>query len=111
MILREVNLQTGKSVLRPGTKTDGFSLTESAMQTSYGPRWRMFVIGAGQLSLYVANFAVASDFDVIVIDPREEYAEGLDLPRVQFIKGMPDDVMQELGIDSHTAIVALAQEP
>jgi len=111
LILREVNLQTGKSVLRSGTKTDGFSLTESAMQTSYGPRWRMFVIGAGQLSLYVANFAVASDFDVIVIDPREEYAEGLDLPGVQFIKGMPDDVMQELGIDSHTAIVALTHDP
>jgi xanthine dehydrogenase accessory factor len=81
------------------------------MQTSYGPRWRMFVIGAGQLSLYVANFAVASDFDVIVIDPREEYAEGLDLEGVQFIKGMPDDVMQELGIDSHTAIVALTHDP
>jgi xanthine dehydrogenase accessory factor len=111
LILREVNLQTGKSVLHPGTKTDGFSLNESTMQTSYGPRWRMFVIGAGQLSLYVANFAVASDFDVIVIDPREEYAEGLDLEGVQFIKGMPDDVMQELGIDSHTAIVALTHDP
>ena len=111
LILREVNLQTGKSVLHPGTKTDGFSLTAHTMQTSYGPRWRMFVIGAGQLSLYVANFAVASDFDVIVIDPREEYAEGLDLEGVHFIKGMPDDVMQELGIDSHTAIVALTHDP
>jgi len=111
LILREVNLQTGKSALRPGTKANGFSLSDSTMQTSYGPRWRMFVIGAGQLSLYVANFAVASDFDVIVIDPREEYAEGLDLPGVQFIKGMPDDVMQELGIDSHTAIVALTHDP
>ena len=111
LILREVDLQTGKSVLRQGNKTDGFSLTDHTMQTSYGPRWRMFVIGAGQLSLYVANFAVASDFDVIVIDPREEYAEGLDLKGVQFIKGMPDDVMQELGIDSHTAIVALTHDP
>jgi xanthine dehydrogenase accessory factor len=111
LILREVDVQTGKSVLRSGTKTDGFSLTDRTMQTSYGPRWRMFVIGAGQLSLYVANFAVASDFDVIVIDPREEYAEGLDLKGVQFIKGMPDDVMQELGIDSHTAIVALTHDP
>ena len=111
LILREVDLQTGKSVLRSGTKTDGFSLADRTMQTSYGPRWRMFVIGAGQLSLYVANFAVASDFDVIVIDPREEYAEGLDLKGVQFIKGMPDDVMQELGIDSHTAIVALTHDP
>jgi len=111
LILREVDLHTGKSVLRPGIKTDGFSLSDSAMQTSYGPRWRMFLIGACQLSLYVAYFSVASDFDVIVIDPREEYAEGLDLPGVQFIKGMPDDVMQELGIDSHTAIVALTHDP
>jgi xanthine dehydrogenase accessory factor len=111
LILREVDVHTGKSVLRSGTKTDGFSLTDRTMQTSYGPRWRMFVIGAGQLSLYVANFAIASDFDVIVIDPREEYAEGLDLKGVQFIKGMPDDVMQELGIDSHTAIVALTHDP
>jgi len=111
LILREVDLHTGKSALHPGTKTDGFLLTDDSMQTSYGPRWRMFVIGAGQLSLYVANFAVASDFDVIVIDPREEYAEGLDLEGVQFIKGMPDDVMQELGIDSHTAIVALTHDP
>lgn len=111
LILRSVDLQTGKSVLRQGSKSDGFSLNDRTMQTSYGPRWRMFVIGAGQLSLYVANFAVASDFDVIVIDPREEYAEGLDLKGVQFIKGMPDDVMQELGIDSHTAIVALTHDP
>jgi xanthine dehydrogenase accessory factor len=111
LILREVDLRSGKSALRPGSKADGFALSDSTMQTSYGPRWRMFVIGAGQLSLYVANFAVASDFDVIVIDPREEYAEGLDLPGVQFIKGMPDDVMQELGIDSHTAIVALTHDP
>jgi xanthine dehydrogenase accessory factor len=111
LILRSVDLQTGKSVLRQGSKSDGFSLNDRTMQTSYGPRWRMFVIGAGQLSLYVANFAIASDFDVIVIDPREEYAEGLDLKGVQFIKGMPDDVMQELGIDSHTAIVALTHDP
>lgn len=111
LILRTVDLHTGKSVLHPGSPADGFSLSDSVMQTSYGPRWRMFVIGAGQLSLYVANFAVASDFDVIVIDPREEYAEGLDLKGVQFIKGMPDDVMQELGIDTHTAIVALTHDP
>lgn len=111
IILRRVDLGSGKSTLYPGSREDGFSFGESEMQTSYGPRWRMFVIGAGQLSLYVANFALASDFDVIVIDPREEYTEGLHQDGIQFIKGMPDDVMQELGIDSHTAIVALTHDP
>jgi xanthine dehydrogenase accessory factor len=111
IILRRVDLGSGKSTLYPGSREDGFSFGESEMRTSYGPRWRMFVIGAGQLSLYVANFALASDFDVIVIDPREEYTEGLHQDGIQFIKGMPDDVMQELGIDSHTAIVALTHDP
>ena len=111
IILRRVDLHSGKSMLHPGSREDGFSFGDSEMQTSYGPRWRMFVIGAGQLSLYVANFALASDFDVIVIDPREEYTEGLHQDGIQFIKGMPDDVMQELGIDSHTAIVALTHDP
>jgi xanthine dehydrogenase accessory factor len=111
IILRRVDLGSGKSTLYLGSREDGFSFGESEMQTSYGPRWRMFVIGAGQLSLYVANFALASDFDVIVIDPREEYTEGLHQDGIQFIKGMPDDVMQELGIDSHTAIVALTHDP
>jgi xanthine dehydrogenase accessory factor len=111
IILRRVDLHSGKSTLYPGSREDGFSFGDAEMQTSYGPRWRMFVIGAGQLSLYVANFALASDFDVIVIDPREEYTEGLHQDGIQFIKGMPDDVMQELGIDSHTAIVALTHDP
>ena len=111
IILRRVDLHSGKSTLCPGSREDGFSFGDAEMQTSYGPRWRMFVIGAGQLSLYVANFALASDFDVIVIDPREEYTEGLHQDGIQFIKGMPDDVMQELGIDSHTAIVALTHDP
>jgi xanthine dehydrogenase accessory factor len=111
IILRRVDLGSGKSTLYPGSREDSFSFGDAEMQTSYGPRWRMFVIGAGQLSLYVANFALASDFDVIVIDPREEYTEGLHQDGIQFIKGMPDDVMQELGIDSHTAIVALTHDP
>jgi xanthine dehydrogenase accessory factor len=71
----------------------------------------MFIIGAGQLSLYVADFALAADFEVIVIDPREEYIEGLQRAEIRFIQGMPDDVLLELGLDPHTAVVALTHDP
>ena len=81
------------------------------MQTTYGPRWRMVIIGAGQLSLYTADFALASDFEVIVIDPREEYAEGLNRNDLIFIQGMPDDVLLDIGVDPHTAVVALTHDP
>ncbi|QWE09458.1 XdhC family protein [Polynucleobacter ibericus] len=108
---RTVNLSTGKSILTSGDRSDEFICTEQEMQTTYGPRWRMVIIGAGQLSLYTADFALASDFEVIVIDPREEYAEGLNRSDIIFAKGMPDDVLLEIGVDSHTAVVALTHDP
>ena len=108
---RTVNLATGKSTLQAGNRDDVFHCTATDMCTTYGPRWRMVIIGAGQLSLYTADFALAADFEVIVIDPREEYAEGLHRDDVTFIKGMPDDVLLEIGVDPHTAVVALTHDP
>ena len=85
------------------------------MKTSYGPRWRMILIGAAQLSLYLADFAIASDFEVIMIDPREEYAASLeasiDKENLKFIQDMPDDALLTLGVDPHTAVVALTHDP
>jgi len=46
-----------------------------------------------------------------VIDPREEYAEGINREDVTFIKGMPDDVLLEIGVDQHTAVIALTHDP
>jgi xanthine dehydrogenase accessory factor len=111
IICRTVNLSTGKSILDPGSRHDEFLCTEQEMRTTYGPRWRLVIIGAGQLSLYAADFAIASDFEVIVIDPREEYAEGLNRNDLIFIKGMPDDVLLEIDVDPHTAVVALTHDP
>jgi xanthine dehydrogenase accessory factor len=111
IICRTVNLSTGKSILDQGSRHDEFICTEQEMRTTYGPRWRLVIIGAGQLSLYTADFAIASDFEVIVIDPREEYAEGLNRNDLIFIKGMPDDVLLEIGVDPHTAVVALTHDP
>jgi xanthine dehydrogenase accessory factor len=108
---RIVDLTSGKSTLEAGNRNEAFICDERLMKTTYGPRWRMVIIGAGQLSLYTADFALASDFEVIVIDPREEYAEGINREQIQFIKGMPDDVLLEIGVDSHTAVVALTHDP
>lgn len=108
---RTVNIASGKSTLDQGSRHDEFVCNEQEMRTTYGPRWRLVIIGAGQLSLYTADFALASDFEVIVIDPREEYAEGLNRNDLTFIKGMPDDVLLEIGVDPHTAVVALTHDP
>ncbi|SNX28625.1 xanthine dehydrogenase accessory factor [Polynucleobacter meluiroseus] len=107
---RIVNLGTGKSRIERND-ADLFYCDDEIMRTFYGPRWRMVIIGAGQLSIYTAEFALAADFEVIVIDPREEYAEGINLEQVQFFKAMPDDVLLDIKVDAHTAVVALTHDP
>ena len=84
---------------------DGLALT-----TLFGPRWRLLLIGAGQLSQAVAHMAKLLDFEVLVCDPREEYAATLGLEGVTRVMGMPDDVVLELKPDAHTAIVALTHD-
>ena len=77
----------------------------------FGPKWRLLLIGAGQLSQAVAQMAGLLDFEVLVCDPREDYAATLDLAVVQRVEGMPDDVVREMLPDPHTAIVALTHDP
>ncbi|MBU3614284.1 XdhC family protein [Polynucleobacter sp. Latsch14-2] len=109
--LRTIHIASGKSHLEDGNRNDAFTCDDQTMKTTYGPRWRMVIIGAGQLSLYTADFALAADFEVIVIDPRQEYAHGIARNDITFIQGMPDDVLLDLGIDSHTAVIALTHDP
>lgn len=111
IVRRTLNLNTGQSQVEETHKEDTFFCDENLMQTSYGPRWRMVIIGAGHLSLCTAELALAADFEVVIIDPREEYSEGVRNHEMQFIKGMPDDVLLELNVDSHTAVVALTHDP
>lgn len=111
LTVRELDLQSGISVLQDASRSDVVTCNERFMRTVYGPRWRLVVVGAGQLSQYVCQFATAADYEVVVIDPREEFIEGLDMPGVDFHRGMPDDVLLEIGIDNHTAILALTHDP
>ena len=81
------------------------------LTTVHGPRWRLMLIGAGQLTRYLAEMAHMLDYHVLVIDPREEYADGWDLQGVPLDRGMPDDVIAAANLDGHSAVVALTHDP
>jgi xanthine dehydrogenase accessory factor len=69
------------------------------------------LVGAGQLSQAVSQIAQMLDFEVLVCDPREEYANTPGLSGAIRIPGMPDDAVREMRPDAHTAIVALTHDP
>ena len=47
----------------------------------------------------------------LVGDPRSEYAGAWDVPGTTLLTAMPDDAVIELGLDAHSAVVALTHDP
>ena len=111
VVARKLDIASGNSQLVGANFTQDIEFDDKILITVHGPRWRIGVIGAGQLSAYVAQFAQALDYNVFVCDPREEYRLSWDMPGVDVSKLMPDDFVTALKADSHTAIVALTHDP
>ncbi len=116
LVARTLNLATGAVRLLDAMRGQAVQFDGSTLTTVFGPKWRLLLIGAGQLSQAVAQMAVMLDFEVLVCDPREEYAATLGagmhgMSGVRRLEGMPDDVVRELVPDAHTAIVALTHDP
>jgi xanthine dehydrogenase accessory factor len=111
LVARFLDLASGRSRIEPGRWSDALEFDGKVLKTVHGPRWRLLIIGAGQLSRYLAQMAQALDYHITVCDPREEYAEAWDLAGVPIHRGYPDDVVQAMNLDAHSAVVALTHDP
>jgi xanthine dehydrogenase accessory factor len=113
LVRRTLTLATGAVELGAAVRGQVLKFDGVTLSAVFGPHWRLLLIGAGQLSQAVARIAVLLDFEVLVCDPREEYAATLmaAVPDIRRVHGMPDDAVRELRPDAHTAIVALTHDP
>jgi xanthine dehydrogenase accessory factor len=111
LVLRRLDMETGGSTQQPGTWQDVLEFDGKVLSSVYGPRWRLVLIGGGQLTRYLAEMAKMLDYHVTVVDPRSEYADGWDVPGVVIDRGMPDDVIARMNLDGHSAVIALTHDP
>lgn len=111
LVARRLDLATGKVSIESATRGETFSFDGHGLRALFGPRWRLVVIGAGQLSRALASMALALDFEVICCDPREEYHLSWDVPGTIFSRSMPDDLVVALQLDPHSAVVAVTHDP
>lgn len=111
LIARRVDMATGAVHLGPAQATDGVDFDGERLLTIHGPRYRMLVIGAGQLSRYLCHIAVGLDYQVTVCDPREEYTDEWDVPGTKIVRTMPDDTVLEMKLDERCAVIALTHDP
>lgn len=110
-VRRVLTLATGEVQLDGSGAVDELQLDDTTLVSHHGPRWRLLLIGAGQMTQYLAQMARSLDYEVLVCDPREEYAEGFEVPGATLLRTMPDDAVTAMKPDGHTAIIALTHDP
>ena len=111
LVARTLDLASGAVAVEAATRGEAFAFDGQRLRALFGPRWRMLIVGAGQLSRALAGMALALDFEIVCCDPREEYHLTWDVPGTTFSKAMPDDLVLELQLDAHSAVVAVTHDP
>jgi len=111
LVARELDIATGASKLRPAKSEEVLQFDGKTLTTVHGPHYRLIIIGAGQLSRFIAQIALGLDYQVTVCDPRSEYMDLWDLPNVTLTRDMPDDLVVRMKPDAHTAVIGLTHDP
>ncbi|MBC7548349.1 MAG: XdhC family protein, partial [Polaromonas sp.] len=111
LVSRRLDLQTGAVTLNAASPSQSMQVSAAALVTLHGPRWRLLIIGAGQLSRFVAQIAQGMNYAVTVCDPREEYRQAWQVLGVELDTGMPDDVVRAMRLDTRCAVIALTHDP
>ncbi len=110
VVARVLDLTSGLVDVVPANRTDALVCTDAQLRSVHGPRWRLLIIGAGQVSGYLAEMAMALDYQVLVCDPRPEFQNSWQIEALEVEAAMPDDFIIAKRPDPHTAIVALTHD-
>jgi len=79
--------------------------------TIHNPPLRIAIIGGVHIAQALAKIARISGFDVLLIDPRESFANSLRFPDVEISHLWPDKAIEIFEPDQRTAIVTLTHDP
>ena len=111
LMRRSVRLADGVVTLTQASAPEELNASATELVNTFGPEYRMLLIGAGQLTEYLATMALFSGFAVTVCDPREEYRGAWSVPAAKVVADMPDDVVTAFKPDRRTCVVALTHDP
>ena len=111
LMQRRVRLADGLVTLAEAESPASLQLDAAELVNTFGPEYRMLLIGAGQLAEYLATMAQFSGFSVTVCDPRQEYRGAWSVRGTTVVAEMPDDVVVSFRPDRRSCVVALTHDP
>jgi xanthine dehydrogenase accessory factor len=111
LVSRSVYLSNGQVTLKLAPSPVELVIETDTLTNTFGPEYRMLIIGAGQLSEYLALMALFNGFAVTVCDPRDAYRSNWAVRGAQVVSMSPDDMVTQMRLDSRSCVVALTHDP
>jgi xanthine dehydrogenase accessory factor len=111
LMQRITDLKTGAVTLNSTQTVAALKMNDEQLINTFGPQYRMLLIGAGQLGEYIATMALFCGFSVTICDPRESYALGWRTQGVSHMSDWPDDAVKRFAPDRRTCVLALTHDP
>lgn len=108
---RSIDLADGTVTLDAAKAPAALSVNNMQLVNTFGPEYRMLLIGAGQLGEYLATMALFCGFAVTVCDPRDEYRGAWSVAGARVLSTMPDDTVIDFKPDRRSCIIALTHDP
>ena len=111
LMRRSVRIADGHSTQEEASAADVVPSEPGWVANIFGPRYRMLLIGGGQLTEYLATMALFSGFDVTVCEPRQEVRATWRVAGSNLVADMPDDAVTAFLPDARSAVIALTHDP
>lgn len=113
-----INTDTGDRRLDKDGHQDRFALDRSGFDEDgltfvgiHNPPLRMVVVGAVHIAQSLVRMARMAGYDPYIIDPREAFGSESRFPGERILTDWPDEAVDEIGLDTRTALVLLTHDP
>ena len=110
---RIVNLSNGEITVGGDehARKKALVIEKETMFHSLSPMYKLLLLGAGDVAKYVAEIALALEYQVTLCDPRPNYLDNWSVEGVETSSRLPDDIVRESYNNPYSGIVALAHDP
>lgn len=110
-VARHLNAQTGAVSYSDCNFNQQSHYDGKYLHKVFGPQWQILLIGANELSRYVAEIAQSLNYRIILCDPREHINSDWISSNMTFTTNMPDDVVLTLSPAEQSIVLALTHDP
>ncbi|WP_299350163.1 XdhC family protein [uncultured Shimia sp.] len=77
----------------------------------HNPPLRVAIVGAVHIAQALVPMARIAGYDPIIVDPRSAFGSEARFPGETILEDWPDEAMQQIGLDTRTALVLLTHDP